>query len=412
MEINMLKTIKSKCYLFRRELCIFILLFLTFLCTLPDTLHEWNSAWFAMDYSLGFDSRLFIGSLLRLFYPDFLPAEAAYTFVSITILLFLFVLSYILGYTLRTAEGTKAQTGLLILITLYLLGPGSPAYLWTQENFGRFDIFLLFITLLAAVFCFKASSAPARLIVLTLAGLAALCIHQAFMLIFFPLLFVLLADVMFEKKNSKAFILAGLVCCMLLAIVFLYFQLFSQIKASGIEELTAALSQRTSLPVNEVALRYEYFASTSQSSKELVMNGLGERLRYGAVTLFLLTPFGGIFLFLWKSILKEASRSKWKYWLILAGNAAFIPAFALTIDWGRWFGALLTVLTLQIVFLAAKKDAPVLAGLTRLTLTFHKHPYLFILTGLWLGSLSKFQATLLPDAPVFFTSLYKLYSLF
>lgn len=405
---HMLKKLQCKCCIFRRELCVFAVLMLSLLCALPASLHEWNSVWYAMDYSLGFDSRLFIGSLLRLFYPDFLPAQTAYTFVLFSLIFFLLILSFVLGYALRQTEKSPAQTGLLILIVLYLLSPGSPAYLWTTENMGRFDVYLILVTLLAAISCFKLASSAARLIVLTALGLIALGIHQAFMLVFFPLMFAMFADTVFGRKNSKALILSGFGCCLLLGIVFIYFQLFSKLPIVSLEELTSLLSKRTDLPINEVALRYEYFTSTAESSGALVRNGLSERIRYGAITLFLLAPLGGVYLYLWKSIIKEAAGSSLKYWLILLSNAAFLPAFAMTIDWGRWFGAFLTVQALQIVFLAAKKDAAVLAGLSKLTSSFRRHPFLFIIIGLWLASLGKFEATLLPDAPVFFSSLYRL----
>lgn len=106
----MIKKTKNFLYTYRRELLIFILLFLTLLTQLPDELHGWNSAWYAMDYSLGIDSRLFIGSLLHIFYPDFLPAEAAYTFVFLSLILLLLMLSYVLGFALRQAEMMQAST--------------------------------------------------------------------------------------------------------------------------------------------------------------------------------------------------------------------------------------------------------------------------------------------------------------
>ena len=97
----MMTKVKQIIYTFRREILIFLLLFFTLLCQLPDEIHAWNSAWYAMDYSLGFDSRLFIGSFLRLFYPNFLPAGAAYTFVLLSFFLLLILLAHVLGYALR-----------------------------------------------------------------------------------------------------------------------------------------------------------------------------------------------------------------------------------------------------------------------------------------------------------------------
>lgn len=99
------------------------------------------------------------------------------------------------------------------------------------------------------------------------------------------------------------------------------------------------------------------------------------------------------------------------YALFLLSHLCIVPAFLVAIDWGRWFGAFLTMQALQLVILAAKKDAPVLSALTSLADKFRRHPYIFFLAAVWMGSLHKFQATLLPDAPSFFYSLYALYRL-
>lgn len=430
----MIKKAKIFLYTFRHEFLISLLLFFTLLCQLPDRLHDWNSAWYAMDYSLGFDSRLFIGSLLHIFYPDFLPAEAAYTFVFLSLILLLLMLSYVLGYALRQTEMTpagqpfakagqpfakipfgkysQAGKGLLLLIAFYLLCPGSPSYLWTSENMGRFDAYLLLVTLAAIICCFHISSPWLQLIPITLAGLIALSIHQAFLFLFFPLLFTLYMKAADGKRTSKAYIISAFAAMAVMGMAFLYFQFFSHIRIPSCEELVFLLSSRTDLPISEVALNYEYFSTVAQSSSDLVLNLLGERIRYGLVTLFLLSPLAALYLYVWFHILKSAmKKEKWIYILLLLSHLCFVPAFLLTIDWGRWFGAFLTMQALQIVVLAAKKDVPVLSALHSLEGAFRKHPYLFIAAGIWVGSLHKFQATLLPDAPVFFTSLYKLYRL-
>lgn len=428
MVIIMIKKANSFLYTFRHELLIFSLLFFTLLCQLPDELHGWNSAWYAMDYSLGFDSRLFIGSLLHIFYPDFLPAKAAYTFVFLSLVLLLLMLSYILGFALRQTEMTlaghpfakttlekysQAGKGLLLLISLYLLCPGSPSYLWTSENIGRFDAYLLLVTLAAIICCFHISSSWLQLILITLASLIALSIHQAFMFLFFPLLLTLYFIAAGGTKMSKLHMVSTCAAIAVIGMVFLYFQFFSHIRIPSCEELISLLSSRTDLPVNEVALNYEYFSTVAQSSSDLVLNLLKERIRYGLVTLFLLSPLAILYLYVWFHILKAASKKeRWFYILLLFSHLSFIPAFLLTIDWGRWFGAFLTIQVLQVVILAAKKDVPVLSSLHALGGAFRKHPYVFIAAGIWVGSLHKFQATLLPDAPVFFTSLYKIFRLF
>lgn len=418
--MNILTKIKNFLYGVRREIIIFLLLLFTLLSTLPGSLHGWNSAWYALDYSMGFGSRLFIGSFLRLFYPDFLPVEAVYSFVILAAVLLLILIAYILGYALRQNADSPAKAGLVLIIVLYLLCPGSPAYLWTTENIGRFDMYLLLLTLFAAVICFKVHSISLRLLLFTLTGFAALSIHQVFMFIFFPLLFTLFAETaterMFQSANTnmlfqKKHIALGAVCLVSLAIGFLYFQAFSGLNVSGIDELINILSARTNLEINEVALNYEYFTSTAVNVRELVLNQLGERIRYGLVTAFMLTPLFAVYGYLWLSVIRNTKgQQRFKYIFLLLSWLCFVPAFVLAIDWGRWFGAFLTVLALQIIILAAKKDDVILSALGKLSTAYYKHPYLFIAAGIWAASLHKFEATLLPDAPVFFTSLYRLYS--
>lgn len=408
----MINKIKHLIYTLRREILIFLLLLFTLLCRLPEELHGWNSAWYAMDYSLGFDSRLFIGSILHLFYPDFLPAGAAYTFVLLSLILLLFMLSCILGYALRQAESSAAEKGLLALITFYLLCPGSPSYLWSTENIGRFDMYLLMMALIAVIGCILIQSVWLQLVLITLAGLIALSIHQAFMFLFFPLLFTLYMTTITGKHAKTSHILFVFIGIAGMGAAFLYFQLLSHIQVSSCGELVSLLSARTDLPVNEVALNYEYFTATAQSSSELVFNQLGERIRYGLVTVLLLSPLAALYGFLWNRICHAAEKkAKPVYVLLLLSHLCFVPAFLMAIDWGRWFGAFLTMQALQIVTLAAKKDAAVLSALSSLESAFRKHPFLFFAGAVWVGSLHKFQATLLPDAPVFFASLYRLYRL-
>lgn len=412
----MTKKAKQFLYTFHREALIFFLLFFILLHQLPEELHGWNSVWYAMDYSLGFDSRLFIGSVLRLLYPGFLPAEAAYRFVFLSLLLLLFLLSLVLGHALRQLEGQRAEKGLLLVIALYLLSPGSPAYLWTSENIGRFDMYLLAASLAAIICCTYVRSIWLQLILITVWGLVALSIHQAFMFLFFPLFFTLYLKALMENslQNKKQhlpviFAVAGMGG---MSAVFLYFQLFSHIRISSCAELVSLLTSRTDLPVNDVALNYEYFAATAQSFSELVMNQPGERIRYGLITLLLLSPLAILYGFLWMRMLKAAEKPyRPVYALLWLSHLCIVPAFLLAIDWGRWFGAFLTMQALQLVILAAKKDAPVLSALSSLADIFRRHPYLFFFTAVWMGSLHKFQATLLPDAPTFFYSLYEIYSL-
>ena len=84
--------------------------------------------------------------------------------VLLSLILLLILLSYVFGCALRRTEKTAAGKGLLLLVIFYLLCPGSPSYLWTSENMGRFDMYLLIMALAAIICCIHMRSARMQII--------------------------------------------------------------------------------------------------------------------------------------------------------------------------------------------------------------------------------------------------------
>ena len=153
--MNLLTKLKHTFNIFKFELIIFLFLILTFILSIPKELHGWTTAWYAMDYSFGLDSRLLIGSLLRLVYPDFIDVQVVNLFVIISTILLLILLSYVLGYAIKNAGKETYKKGLLYIVILYLICPGSPAYLWSMENYGRLDLYLLIFTAVSIIIYYK-----------------------------------------------------------------------------------------------------------------------------------------------------------------------------------------------------------------------------------------------------------------
>lgn len=71
---------------------------------------------------------------------------------------------------------------------------------------------------------------------------------------------------------------------------------------------------------------------------------------------FCSSPLSRSLWFLWVRILKAAEKKdRPVYALFLLSHLCVVPAFLVAIDWGRWFGAFLTMQALQLVILAAKR---------------------------------------------------------
>lgn len=398
-----------------------ILLPVSFLINMPSAVHEWTSGWYAMDYSFGFGSRLLIGSIFKLFFPEFLSAETVYYFVIITITIILITLILLFAYVLFKSPDAVLRDGLSLLFILYLASPGSIAYLWSSEIFGRFDTYLVLFIILCVFFCLKVTSYRMRCIIIFCLGSLCLAIHQVFLFLFFPVIFaILLLPLDFGvgtfslkklDKELKKNILMGGAVILLLCIQFLFYQFGSSISISSSSELAALLSARTNLPVMENALYFEYFASFKETLSEIAFNEIGERIRYTVIAWFILSPIFFIYGYLWISIIRKENKTseKIKYLFLLLSLISYLPAFVLTKDWGRWTCAFLLTLLLQIILIAMTKKEAVTAAFLSLNRITYKFRFLLVLYIILIALMEKYQCILLPQAPDIFQFIYRIF---
>lgn len=397
------------------------LLILSFIIDVPSQLHAWTSGWYAMDYSLGFGSRLMVGSFLKLIYPDFLFAEDAYHFVIIVLIILLAVLLLLWAYVLYKASSDTIRNGLALLIILYLANPGSVAYLWSEENFGRFDTYLFLFTIAGVFLWLKAASYPVRCLIVLLFGSICLAIHQVFIFLYAPVIFVMLVLPLdfgtgrfrFREldEKSRQHLLLGMTVLLLLCAQFLYYQFGASLNISSTEELVAVLSSKTNLPVMENALYFEYYSTTEEMISAVVLNELGERIRYTFIALFLLSPIFFLYGYLWCKIIKTENKTseRIKYILMPLSLCTYIIAFALAKDWGRWTSAFMIVLLLQIIMVAMIKKEAVSAAFLSLNGLAHKLRIPLVIYIFAIALLEKYQCILLPQAPDIFTFFYRIF---
>ena len=69
-----------------------------------------------------------------------------------------------------------------------------------------------------------------------------------------------------------------------------------------------------------------------------------------------------------------------------------IPAFILTIDWGRWFASLFITQFLLLFFMFSKNQKEVNQALENFQQFFIKHKFLYLCLILYLSNLGKFEA--------------------
>ena len=139
---------------------------------------------------------------------------------------------------------------------------------------------------------------------------------------------------------------------------------------------------------------FEYYKTISDHWYEFVIVEWELRVQKGIMVCLLMMPLIVIFISLWRSAIKNCSSKIQKFILSLMMLApiASIPAFVLTIDWGRWFAAVFITQFALILYLARKEYKPILLSLNKMQEFMNKHLFIFIFIVLYLSCLGTFNA--------------------
>ena len=378
------------------------------LLKMPRAFSGWAPTWYALDYSLGYGSRLLVGSVLHLLYGGMPSNSAAVKFVSAAAMM-LAVLYAILMDALhnRASEETKKPLGYFMLLTA--AAPYGLPYLWNEANFGRLDLFLV-LTLTAALLTLLVVKKPlCRAAAVGIFSLIALFIHQVFFFIFFPVLLgILLFDVFDGTSLTCRRLMPGLICCGVVGITFLILQLFSGLNVPTVEELMAQLTAQTDLDISRSALDFEYYHDFIYGFVNHTLPFLeGGRVFIKLfLTLLVLSPMGLVYAFLHREMGRELSASgvagkqrllNPQPWLLLL-LVFYLPPFVLTVDWNRWIGAMFLSAALLLMLLLIKGNGPARIAFEKLGAALEQYPFLFLLLLAYAAKLNTLEARMfLPE---------------
>ena len=390
------------------ELGVSVYLLYLLLTTVSPYIYSYVTVWYALDYSYGFGSRLMIGSILHTFTGGYLHTEQAYHFIIGALIVLCLLLAAFAGMVYRKTESGTVKNAVVFLTVLYLASPASPAYLWTDENMGRLDTYLVINTLILAIIYLKVKNVTVKYLLFLAIGIFTISVHQVYIILFFPSLLIMMIQDVWKAEFKKRQILYSVGTAFLLGIFFLYMQFASKIYYDDLEGLCEALRSSTNLPIGEAPLEAEYFWTLKDHFIKNQLPELHERIRFGIITVIMLAPIWGIYLSVWIRAIKSNKAQKYKYILMLLTNLAYVPIFALMTDWGRWFAAFFTVQFLNLMVLCYTDDPGIKEGLSAL---FKNKTSLvwYLLLLVYVSGFKKFEGCrMLPQVQDFYYAIYPL----
>lgn len=395
----------------------FFVLITQFIFNKADKIDSWVSCWYATDYSMGVSSRFFIGSLLSLFYNDYLNERFAYYFCCMTIILLIICVSFLTNKAIRYAEVCTID-GVKFLVICFLCCPGSIAAMWTENGMGRLEMYTLLLSLGGVIAFNYIVNAGIRYILIMIIGVISISIYQGYLFLYFPIMFtVIICDIFKNSRVNFTHCIYGALSCIVVCVSFLWFQFFSYVIYEDVSSMVASLSQKTNLNVNAEAVYYECFATVTDAYKAINTKFFLENGEFPREKLFLticiLMPIVVIILSLYGKCFSDLKNKHKKiistpYIYCALANLAVLPQFILNIDWGRWLTALTINVFFEILYLSYMGFPEIITALRSLSHYVKEHKETAVFCIIYLSFLDKFGASgFLPQVNVLWDGIFQ-----
>ena len=361
-----------------------------------DRLHDingWVGVWYGADYSIGFGSRLFMGTVLHAILGDYISAETAKAVVILFLVIGAALIALVIAEAIGKCRDDISKAAITFLSLIFLAGPGSIGYLWTEENMGRLETYLLSMTLVMFFLGMRIKNDFLMIGIMSLLATMCIAIHQVWALLYFPLVFVMYVDRIWKSNFNKRVIVCSVVSCMYMIVLCVVFELCMNMRFDDLNLMFKYIQSRSGVPMTDATLEQEYFWPFY---KHYTLNYLPEartRARNGFITFVLLLPMFGSYIYVWIRARKH-SRSKvekWKYTIMTLPLATYVLVFGYLTDWGRWFAALVLVDFGIVIYLWLTDDVGIKKGIEDLGRHVKQLPILFGAIVVYLTAFEKFE---------------------
>lgn len=376
------------------EIMFSIILLANILYYLPTMreISSWTIMPYALSYRLGFISRGFIGSILRLAFP-MLTYKEIYIYIFINILL-LCALCVAMMHMILVRSMDEHRDGIIFLLFLFLANPGAISFLFYWGNYGRFDMFLvmnLFITAMIII------SGRGLLAIPVLASFAML-VHQGYTFQYYPAVLAMLFYCGFVQKKKYAKASFG-VTLVVPCILFLVLQFFAKINYTY-EETLEMIDLTTDLPgvffTQDMMIKIEYYTGVFKTFVVFVKEPFARNVIKTLPYFLFLLPMIKIITDIWKSFCKAHKSILVKFipWFVLIAQ---LPLYVLTCDYGRDYSALVICNFVMIFVLYCIDAKGIRDGVNELAIKVNNNKAYYAFVLVLCVSLGKFGAAEIGD---------------
>ncbi len=321
---------------------LFMLVVISLICIITNyngKIDNYNTTILALNYSYGFTSRGFIGSIF-LFLDKLTPFSimntwGALRFYQLSTFVFLVIIFIFARMIIKRAQDTELNLVTYILAAIVIMMSTTFA---GEYNFGRIDMYMIAIALICTELIMVERF---EWLIIPLSAIGVM-IHQGYAMMYFNIVLVLLFYKFFTVADRKAklkYAVIFILSILIAGILFLYLELFSH-ASNGKEIFDDVAAIAAGLAVDgtyhKTLLQHEILGvDLSEVEHGFHMKNLVEII----VLILFLLPYIVIAIKLFINIWKTAAVTicdKLKYLAVFLGSLTMAPDYLIKVDYGRW----------------------------------------------------------------------------
>jgi len=359
------------------EIFIFAVLMFEFAVLLPNINNNdpYMVTFYFLSYQdLGLNTRLFIGSVFKIF-AEYISVKTLFYCICIITACLNGLVALVLGKVLRRSFDETTDS-LKIFIILFLSSPFSLCFLFYKGNFGYFDLYLVLVTVIMFLFTgnkYLKWLVPALCII-------AEAIHPGWMLLYMPAIAIILIFEHYKNKYKKTSLILCAITFLIASISLFYFQFLPHhIDFKSPEAVVSFIQHRTDFPLNSDIIMSNYFLKVGTYFYDSLHAVKSFAISYSVCVLAMTSPLIAIFISLWLKAFKKAEDKFAKFIVLLcmASPAASFPMF-FNLDWDRWIAAIFIVQFSLVIYFLDSGFACVVEAAEDIRAFFQKHLFLFV----------------------------------
>lgn len=333
-----------------------VVCFALFITFYAHTVRRYNTTILAFNYSFGFISRGFLGTLYmglnNILPTDILNYESVVNITLIATTFIVLIMLFMFYCILKKCEDVYL-TNINYVILFFCMFFVSMYY--SVRNFGRPDVYMLFFTFLGILLIIHDTC---EWLVIPL-SIFCILIHQGYVFYFFNIFLLLLAFKFLNNTGKKRIYYGTIFTLSFLSVsaLFIYFQFFSHVNGEAIYDEIVALATMLG---NEGETYDTLFTHELLGIDPWEEEWPQHVYNFIELPIYCLLNLPYIILGVrfFKNILKaaETKMDKFKYALIPVFSLTIVPCYILKIDFGRWILCGVAYFALVILALCAMGD--------------------------------------------------------